>query len=378
MGVEHSTRKPARRLRVAMVAPPFVKVPPDSYGGTELIIAELIDGLIERGADVTLYASGDSRGGFLDRCEVRSLYASARWPPSSRIEQEHVAFAATDIAHRRNEFDLVHSHVPSFVQMSRGLQLPIVHSIHHDLQPTLCAAYQLHPEIEYVAISHRQRELCGPFPRSHVVHHGLDPSRFRCAASLRDDCGVAYISRLSRCKGPHLAIDVARAAGLRIQLGGLPHVPEDSAFFDDYVEWRLQSDHVIWYGEVDHMRKTAMLANSRALLFPIEWEEPFGLVIIEAMLSGCPVVAFGRGAAPELIEEGITGFIARDEHEMVEILRGPAHPARFDRERCRRRAICRFSSDRMVNDYLKVYLAAIQNQWLPVTAAEGAQANTHA
>ncbi len=369
----------SRRLKVAIVAPPFVPVPPGAYGGTELIVAELVDGLIERGADVTLYACGTSRGGLRHGCEVRSFFRTPLWPPSEQAELEHAAFVVRDMLSRPGGFDLVHSHVPSFLPLASRLNLPVVHTIHHDAKSPHCATYANLPEVEYVAISERQQRLCGPFARAHVVHHGLDPTRYRLARNTpRDDCGVAFIGRLSRSKGPHLAIDVARAAGLRIQLGGEAHEPEDSGYFADDLEWRLACDHVTWYGPVDQSRKADILTCARALLFPISWEEPFGLVMIEAMLSGCPVVAFRRGSVPEIVEEGVTGFIVRDEEEMAAILRGPAHPARFDRARCRRRAIERFASDRMVDDYLAVYATAFERHWHPYgRAAEGGPAELH-
>lgn len=341
-------------LRVAVISTPFLSVPPPHYGGTELVVAELVDGLLERGADVTVFATGDSRGGFRRACEVRAVFASAAWPPDPFVELEHCAFALREIASDEAPFDLVHAHTPSFLPLARRLlpETPLVLTLHHGFDPSLTGLYQRHADVAFAAISARQLELMGPLERSAVIHHGLSPDRYRLGEVRAD--AVAFLGRLARVKAPHLAVDVARVAGLTLRIGGEPHA-EDRDYFREEVSPRLRQPHVEYLGAVDHPRKLELLSTARALLFPIDWEEPFGLVAVEAMLCGCPVVAFPRGAVPELIEEGVTGFIARDPEHMAQLLVGPAHPERFDRGRCRARAATRFSARRMVDDYLELF-----------------------
>jgi glycosyltransferase involved in cell wall biosynthesis len=347
-------RLACQRLRIAVVSTPFLSVPPPDYGGTELVVAELVDGLIERGAEVTVFATGDSRGGFRHACEVRAAFARAAWPPDPFVELEHCAYAVREILADDNSFDVVHAHTPSFVPLAGRLtpQTPLVLTLHHPFDPALTELYQRHAGVSFAAISARQLELMGPFERSAVIHHGLSPERYRLAPPRPD--AVAFLGRLARVKGPHLAIDVAARAGLNLRIGGRPH-GEDREYYRDEVAPRLEEPHVEYLGAVNHVRKLELLSTARALLFPIDWEEPFGLVALEAMLCGCPVVAFRRGAVPELVEEGVTGFIARDPEHMAELLRGPAHPERFDRAGCRARAAARFCARRMVDDYLELF-----------------------
>lgn len=344
------------RLRVAMVSTPFVSVPPVQYGGTELIVAELVDGLTERGVEVTLFATGDSRGGFKHRCPVRAWFQGPTWPPTFFKELEHCAFAARELL-RDGGFDLVHAHSPTMLPLVAMLPVPTVYTVHHPYSEEYCTLYQHIPAVTYVSISRRQEQLCGPFTRGEVIHHGLDPARYRLAPVRPDS--VAFLGRLAEVKAPHVAIDAARRAGLRIRIGGQPH-EEDAAYFAEQVRPRLSQRHVDYLGEVGHEAKVELLSTARALVFPIAWEEPFGLVVIEAMLCGCPVVAYARGAVPEIVDEGVTGFIARDEAQLASILVGPASPARFDRERCRAYASERFGAGRMVDDYLRLYEARLR------------------
>jgi glycosyltransferase involved in cell wall biosynthesis len=345
-----------------MVSTPFVAVPPPQYGGTELIVAELVDGLIERGHKVVLFATGDSTGGYRHHCPVRARFPSRVWPPSAYAEADHSAFAYRQIA--RGGFDLVHAHCPASLPFARFASTPTLFTIHNGCFPELKALYARHHDIDFVSISRRQQQLCGPLPRCTVIHHGVDPSRYRLAEPRTDT--VAFLGRLSAVKGPHVAIDVALAAGLRIRLGGRHH-EEDEPYYQAELKRRLEQPRVEHLGEVSHEPKVELLSTARAMLFPIEWEEPFGLVMIEAMLCGCPVIAFAHGAAPEVIDEGITGFIARDPQHMLELLQGPARPEFFDRRRCRAHAAMRFNSDRMVDDYLRLYEQISQAAIGPVT-----------
>lgn len=346
-------REPLRvaGLRVALVSTPFVAVPPARYGGTELIVAELARGLTERGHEVVLFATGDSRA----PCTVRSLFPSPRWPPDAFTELAHAGWAARAIRSSRRRFDVVHAHSASFLPFAPMLGgVPVVYTLHHDRDDRLSAFYEQLPRgIRYVAISRRQAGLHPELPAT-VVHHGLDPDRYRLGP--RGEGYLAFLGRLSEVKGPDVAIEVAERLGRELRMGGGVHRAEGD-FFDRVLQPLLEKPHVRWLGELAHGPKVELLAGADALLFPIRWDEPFGLVMIEAMFCGCPVIAFRGGSVEEVVEPGTTGFIAEDVDHMVAIVREEL--PKLDRRKVRERAVERFSCRRMVERYLEVYESAI-------------------
>ena len=334
-------------MRIAILSTPFAAVPPRGYGGTELIVHELAEGLVARGHHVTLYATGDSR----TTAELRACYREARWPPDPFSDLHHASWALRDAA--GGSFDLVHAHSTVALALGRMLpDLPLVYTIHHDAQPRLTEYYRQFPEAWYVTISADQQKRQGRFPRGTTIHHGLDPARFAWTGVPADY--ACFVGRLAREKGPDIAIDVAARAGVPIRVAGEAH-PPDRPFAEAEVLPRLARPHVEYLGAIDLPVKVPLLRDARALLAPIRWHEPFGLILIEAMLSGCPVLAFPMGSAPELIEPGITGFLVRDADEMVEALRPGGPLEGFDRRRCRAHAMQRFSRARLVEDHERFY-----------------------
>ena len=334
-------------MRIAMVSTPFVAVPPRDYGGTELVVGELVEGLAANGHEVTLFATGDSN----TSCELRWLYPEAQWPPSPLTELNHVSWAMGEIAD--GSFEVVHTHCAAAMAFARLLpDVPLVYTLHHVRTEDLSAYYRFFPEPYYVAISHDQAQREVPLRRLKVIHHGVDPSLYSCTDRPGDY--VAFVGRFAEVKGPHTAIDVARLAGVPIRGAGETH-EVDGDFGRREVEPRLRQPHVTYVGKIGLAEKAPLLRGARALLAPIAWNEPFGLILIEAMLSGCPVVAFGRGSVPELVETGVTGFIARDVGHMVELIRPGGPVDDFDRAACRVRAVERFSRERMVRDHERLY-----------------------
>lgn len=332
-----------------MISTPFVPVPPPAYGGTELVVGVLIEGLIARGHDVTLYATGDSQ----PPCRLRWVYEGSVWPPEATVELTHTAFAYQDIL-ARGGADVIHAHTPPAIALAPFARIPTVYTIHHVRQETLCDLYRTSggERVTMVAISERQRELVADSCASRVVYHGLDVSGYGLGAGAGGY--VAFLGRFAREKGVHSAIDAARRAGVPIRLAGRPHMPKDEGYFNVEVKPRLGKPGVLWQGEASQLPKVALLAGATALLAPIDWEEPFGLAIIEAMLCGTPVIAFGRGSVPEIVDEGLTGFVVNDVDEMAARILALRRGG-FDRVRCREHAVRRFSADRMVEDYLAVY-----------------------
>ncbi len=336
-------------MRVAIVSTPFVPVPPVRYGGTELIVAELCAGLSAARDEVVLFATGDSRPGV----ELRARFSTARWPPDARVELAHAAFAVEEILRDARGFDVIHAHLPSLLAFAPLLDVPIVCTVHHEHDPRIAPLYQWRPGVaKLVAVSERQRARSPELESAAVIHHGLSPSRYHLGAGAGGY--AAFLGRFARDKGPHHAVDAARAADVPLRLAGRPHA-DDENFFACELAPRLCRHRAEAIGEVGGDDKTRFLAEASALLFPIDWEEPFGLVMIEAMLCGTPVLAFDCGSVREVVDEGVTGFICRDADEMAARLRAIARRG-FDRARCHRRALERWSAARMVADYRRLYL----------------------
>jgi glycosyltransferase involved in cell wall biosynthesis len=331
-------------VRIAMLSTPFVAVPPSRYGGTELVVSELVAGLVALGHEVTLFATGDSRA----PCEVRWLYARAIWPPEPRLELAHASWAADQL--RRGRFDVVHSHVPSLVALARLFDAPLVHTVHHPHEPQLTSIYR-RGDAHLIAISARQRALTPELARATVIHHGLDPARHPLGHGDGGYC--AFLGRYSQQKGVAVAVDAARRAGVPIRVAGRAHW-DDHEYYEATLVPRLRLAGVREVGELGGTAKVLFLGCACALLFPIDWEEPFGLVMIEAMLCGTPVLAFDRGSVRELVEDGVTGFVCSDAYDLAR--RVHALRARgFDRARCRARAMQRFCARRMVAEHVSVY-----------------------
>ena len=335
-----------KTMRVALVSTPHVAVPPKGYGGTELVVADLARGLVARGLDVVVYATGDST---LHGIEVRSYFPEAQWPPARAAERVHAMWALRDAARDPVGFDLVHVHSPAAVEMARFSPYPVVYTLHHDYDPELTEIYRRVPEVQIVAISRAQARQ-EPARCAAVIHHGLDPNRF---VAMPEQGYLLFLGRYDRCKGVLEAIEVAKRAALPLVMAGEPH---EKDFFEAEVRPRLEGHAVLEVGPVSGARKAALIARARAVLFPIQWEEPFGLVMIEAMLSGVPVLAMARGSVPEIVDDGITGVVCDDPTEMV----GAARVADklFNRERIRVLARERWSASRMAGDYLRLYTAA--------------------
>jgi glycosyltransferase involved in cell wall biosynthesis len=335
-------------MRIALLSTCSLATPPKKYGGTELVVAELAKGLVDLGHRVTVYATGDSDVAG----DLRYFFEGPAWPPDDLTELRHARFAWNDMASDPEPFDVVHMHQAQALRGYSSAHCPAALTVHHARDDELVRHYCGYPDVAYVAISQRQADLSPEISFARVIHHGLDPSHY--AAGRGDGGYVAFLGRFAPEKAPHVAIDAARAAGVPLVLGGAPHeVPECREYFEDEMKARLaDASDLDWRGEVSHGPKVELLSKARALLFPLEWEEPFGLVMIEAMLVGTPVIAFARGSAPEVVEDGVTGYVVQNAHEMTDRI---GHLDRIDRTRCRARALERWSSKRMAKEYGALY-----------------------
>ncbi|MGH9415953.1 MAG: glycosyltransferase family 4 protein [Terriglobales bacterium] len=329
--------------------PPFIAVPPVRYGGTELFVAHLAEGLRASGHQPVVYTVGCSKV----EAEVRWRTKRGRWPIESALESsladlEHACWACVDAA---GDCDVIHLNNAPGLGYSRFVAKPFVYTLHHPHVPELSRFYAKFSDVHYVAISRNQarRER---LPHLGVIHHGLRTERYRVAEGRREY--LCFIGRIAPIKGTHTAIEVARRAGLPLKIAG-----EIQPMYKDYWEAAIKPHvdgrQVEYVGEVGLEEKNALLAGARALLFPIEWEEPFGLVMIEAMACGVPVLAFRRGSAPEVVKDGISGWLCHSAADMAD----KAAELDITAASCRAYVVERFSVERMVEHYVSTYEALV-------------------
>jgi glycosyltransferase involved in cell wall biosynthesis len=342
-------------MRIAQLAPLAESVPPKLYGGTERVVAWLVDELVERGHDVTLFASGDSR----TRGKLHPV-----WPRALRLGRKGADPSAActllleAIARRAGDFDVIHSHIDWLpLPLLSRLGVPFLTTMHGRLDlPGLPDVIRTFPEASFVSISDYQRL---PLPDANwisTIQHGL-PARLFCP-SFEPGSYLAFLGRLSAEKGPEDAIRIARDAGMPLRIAAkIPRA--ETAYFKKNLEPHIDNRGVQLVGEVDEARKQPFLAEAAALLFPIDWPEPFGLVMIEAMACGTPVIAYRSGSVPEVIDEGATGFIVESEEQAVHAV---SELARLDRRTIRARFEERFSAGRMAQEYEAQYRKLIADR----------------
>ena len=342
-------------MRIGLISPVWFPVPPTGYGGIEWIVWLLGDGLVDAGHDVTLFASGDSR----TKAELVSVYdiAPSELIGTSIVELHH-CLACYE---RAGDFDVIndHSGLPA-AALGGAVATPVLHTVHGPLDSLGGVVYEqiarLAPQVGLISISLNQRK-----PKPDLPWVANCPNALNLALYPFDDARgdyLLFLGRMSPDKGAHRAIEVALAAGLPLKLAGKKREPAEEAFFAEHVAPHLSGD-VEYLGEVTHEEKVALLQNARATLFPIDWEEPFGLVMIESMACGTPVIATRAGAVPEVIEHGVSGIIVDDYRDMVAAL---AEADRLEPAALRCFAEEHYSPERMVADYVAAYSHAIQRQ----------------
>jgi glycosyltransferase involved in cell wall biosynthesis len=341
-------------MRIALIGPPFIEIPPRCYGGTELFIGNLAAALHARGHHVTVYGNGEST----PACPVKWRYERAEWPPDGSVRShlknaDHTAWAIRDACAFA---DVIHLNDIVGVPFTRFTSVPAVLTIHHPHEPELTEQYQRYPDVHYVAIA-RWLARTEPMPRVSVVHHGIAVDRYVFRAARQKEDYVAFLGRMAPCKGAHLAIEAARRAGVRLKLAGEVQ-PVFQEYWEQQVRPGIDGDRIQYIGAADFKAKNELLSRARALLFPIEWQEPFGLVMIEAMACGTPVLAFAGGAVDEIVAPGVSGWICADVDDMARRIRGlDIAPAS-----CRAYVNARFSIAKMADAYLDVYERALVDE----------------
>jgi glycosyltransferase involved in cell wall biosynthesis len=339
-----------QRLRIAMIAPPYFELPPAGYGGVEAVVADLVDALVDRGHEVTLIGAGQHG------TRAQHFLSTYETGPSDQLgeplpEVVHAAKVARMLDSL--DVDVVHDHTLTGPLLARGRRVPTVVTVHGPTSDDPGEYYRaLGETVRFVAISDAQRNSAPDLPWAATVHNSIRPGTFPFRRD-KDDFAL-FLGRYCEDKAPHLAIDAARQAGLKIVLAGKCTEPAERAYFAREVEPRLGPDTEI-FGVADATAKRDLLSRACCLLFPICWDEPFGLVVIEAMACGTPVVAMRRGAVPELIRAGRTGMIVDRPDELPGAI---AAARELDPAHCREHVEACFATEVMAAGYEAVYRKA--------------------
>ncbi len=333
-------------MRIAQIAPLWIPVPPITYGGTEFVVSLITEELVKRGHDVTLFATGDSK-------------TSARlvpvWPKSlwrAKLVAPHAAFSLLyhEIISRQDEFDIIHDHCEFYSSVySKFLKPPIISTIHHPMYEEVIMLFKKFPEINYVAISKNQRKTAPGVNFVKTIYNGIPLDSYLFQEKPKDY--LLWLGKIIPEKGLAEAIEVAKKTGEKLIIAGI--IPKEQ---QDYFEYRIQpmidNKKIQFVGAANFEKKIELFRNAKALLYPIRRPEPFGLVVIEAMACGTPVIAYKEGSMPELIKEGKTGFLVNSQEEMIVALKKINQIKRRD---CRRHVETKFSRKKMVNKYEALY-----------------------
>lgn len=358
-------------MRIAEVSPLFERVPPAQYGGTERIVSYLTETFVEMGHEVTLFASGDS----LTSARLIGTYPNAlRGDPRNPDAVAQHFMMIEEVFRRSPEFDVIHFHT-DFLHLPFLRRQPVraVTTLHGRLDlPDLVPLYREYTENCVVSISDAQRAPLPWLNWQGTVYHGLPRELYAPSPSRKKY--LAFLGRVSPEKGLGAAIEISRLSGIPLKVAAKVDV-NDRAYYDTVIAPLLaRSPHVEFIGEITDAEKGKFLGEALGLIFPIDWPEPFGLVMIETMACGTPVVAFGRGSVPEIIDEGVTGYVVSGVAAAVAAVENLAD---FDREACRRTFELRFSRERMARDYLRLFERIIKVSAEPVRIPRGARGRHH-
>ncbi|HSS98111.1 MAG TPA: glycosyltransferase family 4 protein [Terriglobales bacterium] len=352
-------------MRIALIASPFIPVPPIRYGGTELFVAHLAEGLSKMGHDVVVYANGESTV----QAELRWYYRQTMWPPVGDFSEtlKEITHTSWAIRDESETCDVIHLNNTFGLPYSRFLETPFVCTIHHPHEKALTEFYCQYPQAQYVTISKYSQQF-EMMPNVCTIHHGINISKYSFVA--KKSPYFSFLGRIVPVKGAHAAIEIAKRTGIPLKIAG-----EVQPMFRDYFEQKIapqiDGKFIEYLGEADFATKNELLANSMAMLFPIEWDEPFGLTMIEAMACGTPVLALSGGSVPEIVRNGVSGFACSSLNELIG--RVP-ELSKLNAFSIRQYAEEHFSVEKMANAYLQLY-SAITQEVSPAEITELADLN---
>ncbi|WP_016952546.1 glycosyltransferase family 4 protein [Anabaena sp. PCC 7108] len=336
-------------MRIAQIAPLWERVPPPAYGGIELVVGLLTDELVRRGHEVTLFASGDSVTlAKLISVHPRALRLDKTVKDCSIYESLQLAL----VYERAKEFDIIHSHVGYMpIPYTELVKTPTVHTLHGIFTPDNEKIFEYGKNQPYISISDSQRE--GRLGLNYVttVYNGIDVSSYEFYPQSVDEPYLAFLGRMSPEKGPHLAIEIAKKAGWQLKMAGKVDVV-DVEFFEREIKPHIDGKQIQYLGEANHAQKNVLMGGAVATLFPITWREPFGLVMVESMAAGTPVIAMRMGSTEEVIADGETGFLCNNTQECVNAI---DKVNKLNRYACRRYVEKCFSVQKMTDGYEGVY-----------------------
>ncbi len=368
-------------MKIAQIAPPWLPIPPKNYGGTEAVIYNLVEEQVAQGHDVTLFAPGDAKTSARLVSFFPTSLSEEGTPWSAHMKAYFHLYKAIEYV-KAHDFDIVHMHLSSSSDMyifpfSSQLEIPHVATLHSRfpfdrVQNWMGKADELYMEwastVPVVAISESAlAEVPYKLDFVGIIHHGVPMQQITSTAKKRGDFFV-WLGRFVADKAPHLAIEAAKRAGVKLVLAGTidRHVQDAVNYFQNTIKPQIDNEQIRYIGPVNMKEKISLLSRASGFLNPIEWEEPFGMVMIEAMALGCPVISFARGAAPEIVVHRKTGFLVHDVDEMVRFI---PRIDEIDREATRQYIENHFSSRVMAEQYMKVYQRVI-------TTAKGIPART--
>jgi len=333
-------------MRIAQIAPLWIPVPPYTYGGTELVISWLCDELVRRGHEVTLFATEDSK----TQAKLIPIWKNSLW--QAKLKTPHAVFSLLyeKLISLQDQFDIIHDHCEFYTTpYSKFLKPKIVTTLHHPLTEETIILYKKFPDINFVAVSKNQRKSGPGINIVKTIYHGLPIEKYEFNPEPKNY--LLWLSKIIPEKGIAKAIDIAKLSGENLIISGnIP--PEYGDYFDFRIKPLIDGKKIQFVGASNFSKKVELLKNAKAFLFPVRRPEPFGLVVIEAMACGVPVIAFKGGSLPELIEDGKTGFLVNNIEEARQALK---KLNRISREYCREYVKKNFNLKRMVNRYEKLY-----------------------
>ncbi len=347
--------EPKQLMKIAQVAPLWERVPPPSYGGIELVVSRLTDELVRRGHEVTLFASGDSE----TMAQLEAVYPRAlRLDPNVKEYIVYEMLEVSQVYQRAAEFDIIHSHVgiSALPLASLITTTSTVHTLHNNFTKDNRKAFSYHQKQPYVSISNSQRQIDLNYIAT--VYNGIELTDYPFVAQPSEPQYLAFLGRFSPDKGPQHAIAIAKQTGWRLKMAGKVDLG-DTKFFEQEIAPYIDGQQIEYLGEINHTEKTELLGNAAITLFPIAWQEPFGLVMIESMATGTPVIAMNLGSVSEVIAHGKTGFICQNYTQMAAMI---PLALELNRQTCRKYVEDNFSVSQMVNGYEAVYGQIIKDR----------------